>query len=610
MMSRSAQIAATPVDRLALAVVGAALAGSLLGVAAVSPYMAVDIAVLCVGIAATLAAIGLALSSESVRGLGRAEIAGCTLVVWLVVASFVSGRGMAAFLGHPGGGVGALALIAVAVTVSYGRRSSQSVAHWLRVVAPWLVSIEIALVSIQLAAGSMPRGTLPNSSYLAELLVLLLPFVPDPERPRDMTRWAIIALALVGMAAAGARIAFVVALAWGVFEALRVRLAGTRTRTAGLSAGLALLAFGAGWLLARGDFGRWDFASLAGERVAIWRTALDAIAVRPVMGWGADGFAVAGPQMATPALVGQGLAPVFGPLTTDPHNALLWITVAGGVSAALLALWLAVEIAGRVLAHRNTARARSSAVRAAAWAVALYMMLVLTTPMIPQVLPLFALVMGVLLGDTLQPEQRVESRGLTPLLRATTIAAMLLGMLLVGSAALRVSADSITVENATVRAASLQQLADTVRIDPHLYYQAAIQWGYAAGSDPAAAFEQRDLLAINRAVELDGRFYLYELERARTLSFYEAPPQELIVAYESVLDDYPALPEANARLGAEKAQLAQSAEARTHLDLAAAQKPRDAATLAYLARGYGALGERELEEQFDAQARDASVLAR
>lgn len=572
--------------------------------------MAVDLAVLCIGITATLATVGLALSPGSAGRLPRAEVAGCALIAWLVASSIISGRGAAAFLGHPGGGVGALALVAVAIAAAYGRRSSQSVAHWLRVIAPWLVSIEIALVSIQLAAGSMPRGTLPNSSYLAELLVLLLPFVPDPERPRDMTRWAIIALVLVGMAAAGARIAFVVALVWVVFEALRVRLAGTRARTGALTAGLALLAFGAGWLLARGDFGRWDLASLAGERVAIWRTAFDAIAERPLTGWGADGFAVAGPQMATPTLVGQGLAPVFGPLTTDPHNAFLWIVVAGGVSAALLLLWFASEIARRVLAHHQTAQGKGVAVRAAGWAVALYVVLVLTTPMVPQVLPVFALVVGVLLGETLRDEPGVQRRGISSLGQAIAVVSVLLGMVLLGSAALRVSADSITVENATMRAASLQRLADTVRIDPHLYYQAAIQWGYAAGSDPAAAFEQRDLLAIDRAVELDGQFYLYELERARTLSFYEASPQELIVAYERVLDDYPALPEANARLGAEKAQLGQSTEARTHLDLAAAQSPGDAATLAYLARGYGALGEFELQEQYEAQAQDASVPAR
>lgn len=609
-MSRPTKTAATPADRFALAVVVAALAGSLLGSVAVSPYMAVDLAVLCIGITATLAAVGLALSPGSAGRLPRAEIAGCALIAWLVASSFISGRGTAAFLGHPGGGVGALALVAIAIAAAYGRRNSQSVAHWLRVIAPWLVSIEIALVSIQLAAGSMPRGTLPNSSYLAELLVLLLPFVPDPERPRDMTRWAIIALALVGMAAAGARIAFVVALVWVVVEALRVRLAGTRARTGALTAGLALFAFGAGWLLARGDFGRWDLASLAGDRVAIWRTALDAISARPLTGWGADGFAVAGPHMATPTLVGQGLAPVFGPLTTDPHNAFLWITVAGGVSAALLLLWFAGEIARRVLAHRQTARGNGIAVRAAGWAVALYAVLVLTTPTVPQVLPAFALVVGVLLGETSADEPGVQRRGISSLSQATAVVSVLFGMVLVGSAALRVSADSITVENATRRATTLQRLADTVRIDPHLYYQAAIQWGYAAGSDPAAAFEQRDLLAIDRAVELDGQFYLYELERARTLSFYGASSQELIVAYERVLDDYPALPEANARLGAEKAQLGQSVEARTHLDLAAAQSPRDAATLAYLARGYGALGELELQEQYEAQAQDASVPAR
>ncbi|MDA3937484.1 MAG: O-antigen ligase family protein, partial [Actinomycetota bacterium] len=427
-------------------------------------------------------------------------------------------------------------------------------------------------------------------------------------RQREPRRWIVSGIVLQGFAVSGARIAFAVALVWLTIEAFRVRLGGTRSRTGVFAAVLGVLSFGAGWVTAPGDFGRWGLSNLAGDRFAIWRTAAEAIAARPIVGWGADGFAVAGPKMATEELVQGGFAPVFGELTTSPHNVFLAIGVAGGVVAILLALWFTVEIIRALLLSRK-ADDSNTEVRNATWSLMLYFALVLTAPAVPQVLPVFGVVLGLLLG-ILPATKRLSLGSASVWRRGMAITAALASLMLIVSSSGRAAVDSVGPDNAIDRAVAIQRVADTVHIDPHLHYQAALQWGYASGVDTSSASMERDIEAIDRATELDPGFYLYELERARALSFYGASDDVLVGALERVLEDYPASPEANARIGVLKVLRGSISDARVHLDLAVRQSPLDLATLSSIAQGYGLLGETALQEEYAARARDLSDAVR
>jgi hypothetical protein len=183
-------------------------------------------------------------------------------------------------------------------------------------------------------------------------------------------------------------------------------------------------------------------------------------------------------------------------------------------------------------------------------------------------------------------------------------------VLLAANATVRIVADDVGPENAVSRAQRVQRVADVVRVDPHLYHQASVQWAYAAQVDPAVAASRPDEVAIVRAMELDPRYHYYALERGRTAVFYQDPTADVIETHEAVVDLYATSPEANARLANEAAIAGDDERAREHLGIVTAQRPLDVVTLDLVAEAYGYLGEEELAAQYRRQAEDARALSR
>lgn len=82
--------------------------------------------------------------------------------------------------------------------------------------------------------------------------------------------------------------------------------------------------------------------------------------------------------------------------------------------------------------------------------------------------------------------------------------------------------------------------------DPNLWYHASLAWAYEAQESPSLLQSRNDLTAIRQAVALDPYNPEYLSEYARTLAFYDSPPEEVDAAFDAVYEVFPLSPDAHA----------------------------------------------------------------
>lgn len=497
-----------------VAVAGAALAGS---VAFVHPGVSTGSDGPSLGLALAALALGAALVVRLVRGgqereaLGwRLAAAALVLIGALAVSAAASPHRWTAVFGASTSGEGVIQLAAAAGLAYAAAFASRRLRPALAAAAPAALAAECALAAVQLAGGSHPQGSLANSTYMGQTVLLCLPLVVAPAiapgAPRRSAAWrlALAAAAFALLAAAQSWAALVVALAWGAYEGARRAAARlprpSRAGAPAAAAAAVVLAALASVALVPALRGTLD------RRLVYWRAAARAIAGSPWLGWGADTFRPVVARFAPPEMLEYGpggLLTGHAQLAVDPHALLLSIALAGGLLGVAAAAWAAVEVAAN---WRRQALAGEGSNPWAAAAV-LYAASALVAPAPLQTLAAAALV----LGASLRPERaRPVPRAVGgAALAAGVAAAVLAGALGVTQVALQTPATPASADAARALA-----LARVWALDPFLHYEASLVAGTAAPDDPAAS----DLAAIRRAVALAPDDPFYALELARTLA--------------------------------------------------------------------------------------------
>ena len=592
--------------------IGIALAAVIATLVAVNPFggltQATDLPRVCLSIAGIMAALLLPQGREAARALLRWRVAWTTaaLLGWALLSALFSGRIPGAFFGTDGSGVGWPVMVVGAVVVlGVAARSSD-----VRAILPWaavvLLGIQVVATGIELFAGTIPGGTLSNSSFSGEVVVLAVPLVLwtalHAKRPVDAAWRYGLCLAGVGvLIAAGARMSTVALMGallvwagtlvwarwgthagWIAFGGLAaVTVAGLSYVVAQWSAGLSRGALG--------DFWR--------SRAGLWDPAVRAIAARPLIGWGPDGY-----QYAVGKLAHRGVfdAWAYWPVSQDPHNIILWFGVSTGVVGILVATWFAAEVGRDWLDQARAPDGDGS--RAIMTGVALYAVSAMATPAALQTLP----VALVFLGASLRVESpRGRERG-TGWVVVVTAVALAVAVVLGAYGVIRLTvADRLTAP----APAAAQRAADAVRFDPFLYYDASVQWGYAAQRSTRIQQQRLDLIAIERAVSLEPTNGLYQLELARTLVSYGASQADVRSVYQRALELAPGSPDARSSYAEYLLALGRTREAKTYLD-AADRFARSTETARVYAEYYRAIGDEADALRYDRLRNEiAGVLA-
>lgn len=521
---------------------------------------AVDAAAVVLGVAAVVSAVLIAWRPVTRYSVTRLGVAWASLLAWLLISTLLSGRLWPAFMGEVNYllGFGALASLTLIAAVTLDRASE--VRRLLVLVAPWVLIAQVAIVAVQLALGIHGSGSMPNSTYLGQVVVMLLPWVLAHDAPASMPRPVRLGIAVatvVMLGAAGSRVAAVVALVWLTVTVVSSTHLARRTRV-WVTAGTVAAVLVAGFVFARAEIVGTAGIETFGERPAMWRVSLLALQESPWVGYGPDGFIAGGSRVLTVALAETGDVITFRPGAADPHSLVIWMALAGGFVALALSAWFVVELVLRWLAaHRGGVD-----VGPAAWALAGAVGVYLTAPAAIQTLPLLGLVAGV---SMLLPasSERGQPSWMPIVMRIAAAALGVLSLLYGLNAATRFGLEQTGPEVSPGKVAGVQRAIGIWPMDPHLMYLASLHLGYVASADPAVAARRPDLDAIQRTSDLDAHNPFYALELARTLKFYGESAERIEDAFMVAFRRYPAYPLARAEYAAflaEQGRLAEAAE--------------------------------------------------
>ena len=547
-----------------------------------SEATSLDYAAVFTGVAGVFAAVGLLARGGISLSRSRLTYAWAAFMGWAMLSVVLSGRPWAALVGEPSSMLGWSALAAMTAVTLASIRYAPQVRRVLETCGWYVLLGESALVFWQLATSVTPSGTLPNSSYLGEALLLLLPWTLSDRSAPEWQRWPRTVAAVVtlgALAASGARVATVAGAAWMIWAIARDTRWSVRVRTVGLL-GLVAVVVAASLVFARQEtVGSASVAAL-GQRPAMARISIAAVGLRPVAGWGPDGYRDGGSTASTVQLAESGPMTVVAQGAGDPHDALLWIAVSTGLVGLALFLWFAVETA---LRWRQRLKEGVDA-WPAIWAVAGVLAVLLTAPAYPIVLPLAALAMGVSVSSP-RPSTG-ELRAANSAAGVLGVAALALLALACGVLALDAGARSGLEDAGPARspgvAANALSTAGLWNVDPHLWLLASRHISQATAQNPTSFLDGADLTAIEHAEALDARNPDYPLRRARVLQSRQAPSAEVERAYQQEFELYPLQPQARADFAIYLAGLGRSAEAEQQLAIARVLMAKDPASTAPL----------------------------
>ncbi|MBC7265994.1 MAG: O-antigen ligase family protein [Coriobacteriia bacterium] len=524
----------------AVALVASCLSGLALSVLASSQVLAVDLAALALGLAGVIGATTALLRPKALtRSMSGPILAWLAFMGWALVSALASGRGWSAFVGEPTNLWGLLSLAAATAVAATAASWSEEVGAVLSAVAPAVIVVELAIVFSQAATGQPIRGSLPNSTYLGELVVLLVPFVGlRSDRTRSKAADALAVGAIAAVAASSARVATLSLLAWFVAERVwrRARTARERYAAAAVAAAVAV---GGAMVFARDEIAATFAASTWTERLLMWSDAWRAMLARPVVGYGPDGFIGAGASVSTVERMQQGpvlLYHLYG--TADPHNVVVWV----GVSAGVVGLSLVVLTLVHVVRRWRENAEHSEQSKAAVWALCMTAATLLTAPAAMQIAP----ILGLVLGLSLSGARGAGEHGHPNVVKWAPAVLGVMSAALVASMLLRIPFEEPSQSRSPRLAHAALRAAEAARLDPYLWYLASQHLGWAVRAGTASFDERPDLRAAENAAALDRRNPFYALEVARTLAFYGAPESEVEAAYAETFRRWPAFPLAHA----------------------------------------------------------------
>ncbi len=537
---------------VAWALVGGALAAFAVALVRWGAQPFVDYPMVAFALTALVAAV-------TVRGVDLARVlrwrlawAVCAFLAWALVSALASGRVFSAIFGSPGNMWGWLTLVGV-VAIAFASTSRRSaVRDALVKAAPWVVVIQSVVATWQWTEKVWPAGTFSNPTYMVMALGVLLPFtavVPEGASAveRRLREAALVAgLWCVGLS--GSRVGFVAVAVWAAVAlwtgGVGVDLSESVRRWA-LGA-LVVIAVPAGvWTYRSGGVGIGEFiVDRAGRLAASWGGMMD----RPLTGWGPDGFGV-GAAAHVPESLMRSVSSDFGQFGADPHNLIAWIAVSTGVVGLALFGWMVFEVARNWSKQASAGRLDAPAV----WAVGLYGFQAMFAPAAIQTLALALLA----LGSTLAIERASAGTGARPKRKgdvsdASQASAISGRVAQVALALCAVLTLSYAIQRATLKKPN--ELEDPLRIqkaaefwsDPYLWYHADLVWGWAIQRNPALQAGLPDLVAAQRAADLEPGNPVYLTDLARAKAYWGLPEDEVKAAFEAVYRVFPRSPDAHA----------------------------------------------------------------
>lgn len=516
-----------------------------------------DLAAVGLALAALAAGAVMLLDRRPGPGVTRLSLAAGAFLAVAAIGVASSGHAWDAAFGMPGSFKGLATYGCIALLAAAAARQRR-LAEAIAAVAPWALLMQAGLGVRQMIVGGAVNGSLPNSSYLGELAVLLMPFayVVAASGPvwRRVVAWVSIASMLVVLAAGGSRIGLLVAgawLLWAVVRGARSRSMPVWLRIAAVAALLAV-ALAAGLAFARSEFVGVRLSDVLGGRPVMARLGLRAFAEKPAFGQGPDGYFFAAARNATTDVLETGGRFDVG---ADPHNAAVGALANHGAAGMLALAWLAWEFARR--ARRQGPR---SATPAAIEALVAYGAVALATPAALHTLPLFGLVLGLAAGRAQEPD---TIRPVPQMARVTALGLSVLLVLVAGGLWLsRLSVDGYGSWSTGADALRAQRLAEAWHYDPYLWFCASQTWGYAAGT--GATVREQTLATMDRAFELepDNPTYAYRLARAQR--YWLMPAATVEASFRRAVEMYPLSAPANHEFAEFLVQQGRDAEALGH----------------------------------------------
>jgi len=520
---------------------------------------------------------------RSSRGLTVGALAVLVFATWGLISSVLSGRFMSAVLGEPTSLMGLGALTAGALIALFAQRSSGAMHRVMLAGMPILVLAQGVWAFAQeptiVDAG---HGGFGNSSALGLGLALAVPWVlanagedpwTQPGRARRPVAARGIGAALLAVFALAVSLriesrssAALIGLTCVWYVVVRSPLS-ARIKRVTLFAFAALGATAVGIMVAAERAAKLPFGFLT-IRYALWSTAMRAFSARPLLGWGADGF-FSGGSSVTGRAPGFGAIPlVFADGTTDPHSLPVFVVVCFGAVGFVLLLVLGALLVRHVIARRQSLERFDPAVVALAGGF----ISLLITPFTLDVLPLFALTLGLCLAS---PGGSVTPCEATTEPRRTVLPAWafrgVCALAAVATTALAIGAIGVVrlgpvgyFSPAPLAVAS--RSAAFLRLDPYVSYQVSAAFAQTTGPAQVAAakrlWEESDPA---RAMRLDSRNPYYALGYAQALWNAGGSKSEVVAAYEEALARYPSFPAAHADLALLYATSGQPDRARSEL---------------------------------------------
>jgi len=290
--------------------------------------------------------------------------AAVTFVVAATVSTLLAPSPMSALVGHYDQGTGLVFVVAVAgcwaigTLLGHGDRRILVTALIVGALANSLAAIFEQVVGLSSVGvpnyDGIPTGLQGNPIYFAALLVGTLALVAERVHVRADRWWACVAVLGIALGVSGERLPALVALAVVAFELWRARRAdgpGSR-RASYLFGALAVGGILVGVLLAKLRNGGGLGARLAssttnetfGQRLAVWKAGLEAIAHRPLFGYGPGQFEAATQARFSATFLHQNPGAVF----SDSHNFLIeYAATTGLIGVAMLCSWIVLALWGR-----------------------------------------------------------------------------------------------------------------------------------------------------------------------------------------------------------------------------------------------------------------------
>ncbi len=500
---------------LAAALVPLLVAFSPLGL---TPAQDLPMLALALGAVAAVAAILVALR-EGRRPPAWPALGAAGVVLAFALAVPGASDRFAAVFGAPADSVGVAQMAAVVLLGIGAAALSDDIRDRLPQAALLALLLQVFFGLYELAIGRPLQGTLSNSAYLGQAVLLLAPFAM-PEKPRS--RWLLaLPIALGALLAAGGALASAVLVAAWVAIALAGRSWTPRRRVAAIAA-VAVATYALAAVLAFVPTGdalggrRWYWPAV----VATWQAS-------PLTGAGAGSFRAELTARAPEAYFAYE-APNLASVTAvapDPHDLALGALASGGLVALVALVAAAVALARR--AHERL-REQAVHVEPALTALLLFAATLAFQPAPLQTLPLAALVAGLATGWLAEQAPGALARPATVAL-AAVLALGALGTALLGATHVAIGAQGGTQTRAS--AVHAQRLADLWQADAYLYHEASFRWGYL-GTQGDAGARDRDIAAASRAAAIAPRDGFYALELARVLRTYGAAPAQVRAAFE------------------------------------------------------------------------------